>query len=217
MNTIATQKLNEFFSRFKNFNYKKDEVILRPGDVPQGISFVKTGFVRLYSFSKEGKELTLVIYKPEDFFPVVWTFRGDRPSIYYFETLSDVQIYRCPREEFVDFLDKNHDVFVEVNDHILERFQVALRRMQYLTFGNSTSKLASILMICGKDFGGEKDGGIEIQIPLTHKNIADLVGVTRETVSVELKKLEKRGLVGYNSKLIVIKDKEGLEAEAILT
>lgn len=216
MNIAAVEKLDKFFSNFRAFKYKKDEVILRPGDMPQGISFIKTGYVRLYSFSKEGKELTLVIYKPGDFFPVVWTFKGESPSIYYFETLSDVDINRSPREDFVEFVKQNNDVFTEINDHIIGRFQVALKRMQYLTFGNSTSKLASILLICGKDFGIEKNGKIEIEIPLTHKDIADLVGVTRETVSVELKKLEKRGYVGYNEKLLVIKNLKGLEEEAIL-
>ena len=121
------------------------------------------------------------------------------------------------RESFVEFLAQNNDVFLEVNEHILERFQVALKRMQYLTFGNSTSKLASILLICGRDFGEKRGDKIEIQIPLTHKDIADLVGVTRETVSVELKKMEKRGLVAYNQKMIVINDIKSLESEAILS
>lgn len=217
MANAASEKLINFFSKFKLFQYKKGETILRPGDMPQGICFVKRGYVRLYSFSKEGKELTLVIYKPGDFFPVVWAFKGQRPSEYYFETLSAVDIERAPREAFIKFIEKNYDAFLEVNDHILERFQVALKRMQYLTFGNASAKLASILLICGKDFGKKKNGNIEIQIPLTHKDIANLMGVTRETVSVELKKFDRRGLVGYNNKLLILKDQKGLEEEAILT
>ena len=217
MNMInkASEKLVIFFSKYKSYNYKKGDVILHPGDTPQGIYFLKNGFARLYSFSKEGKELTLVMYKGGDFFPVVWSFRGTR-SAYYFETLSDVVIERAPREDFMEFIKNNYDVFLEVNDHILERFQVALKRMQYLTFGNASAKLASILLICGKDFGVEKNGQIEIQVPLTHKDIANLVGIARETVSVELKKFDRAGFIGYSGKLLVIKDRKGLEKEAIL-
>ena len=217
MNANTGKSLASFFAQFRTFHYKKDEIILRPGDMPQGVYFVHLGYVRLYSFSREGKELTLIIYKKGDFFPVVWAFKVKEPSIYYFEALNKVEIQRAPRESFIEFIQKNNDAFMEVNDHILERFQTALKRMQYLAFGNSKSKLASILLICGKDFGIEKNREIEIQIPFTHKDISNLMGVTRETVSVELKQFENRRLIKYNGKLMVLKNRGGLEEEAILT
>lgn len=190
---------------------------MRAGDLPQGIYYLKKGFAKLSSVSSEGKELTLVIYKSGDFFPVVWTFFGKSPSIYSLEALTECKIARAQREIFMDFIMNNPDVFLEVTKHIITRFQVALKRMEYLTFGTASAKVASILLICGRDFGREINRQIEIQIPLTHRDIANLVGVTRETISVELKKFDRRGLIDYNQKLIIIKNKEGLEKEAILT
>ncbi|MEK7502119.1 MAG: Crp/Fnr family transcriptional regulator, partial [Patescibacteria group bacterium] len=182
------QKLDQFFSQYKLRYYKKGETFLRAGDIPQGIFFLKKGYARLYSLSSAGKELTLVIYKPGEFFPVVFTFTA-KPSIYYFETLSEVEMIRAPRENFASFIRENPDVFDEVNLHIIERFQIALRRMEYLTFGNANSRLASILLICARYFGVRSDHKeIKIPIPFTHKDIANLVGVARETVSIELKK-----------------------------
>lgn len=212
---LSKSKLYEFFSQFKTFTYSKGETILRAGDLAQGVYFVKSGYVKLNSVSKEGKELTLVIYKKGDFFPVVWSFLGVRASIYSFEAIVDTEILRSPREKFIELINADKDVFSEIIEGILVRFQTALRRMQYLTFGNAAARLASILLICGRDFGIEKSNEIEIQIPLTHKDIASLVGVTRETVSLELKRLDKKGLITHNKKLIVIKDKESLEKKAI--
>lgn len=209
-------KLHKFFTKGKLLRYKKGETILRSGDLPQGVLFLKSGYARLESISREGKELTLVIYMPGEFFPVVWTFFGERASIYDLEALTNCEIVRVPREELMDLLRINPDVFFDITKHILTRFQLALRRMTYLTFGNSASKLASILLICGREFGVKKSEGIEIQIPLTHKDISNLVGVTRETVSIELKKFDRRGLIGYNNKRIVLKDLNALEQEAIL-
>jgi len=210
-------KLKNFFLQFNALNYKKGEVMLRAGDLPQGIYYLKKGFAKLTSVSQEGKELTLVVYRAGDFFPVVWTFFGKRASIYSLATLTECQVIRAQREIFMDFIMNNTDVLLEVTKHIITRFQVALRRMEYLTFGKASAKVASILLICGRDFGRQINGQIEIQIPLTHKDIANLVGVTRETISVELKKFDRRGLIDYNQKLIIIKNKEGLEKEAILT
>lgn len=207
----------KFFSQFNVIKYSKGETILRGGDLPQGVYFIKKGFVKLSSVSKEGKELTLVQYKEGDFFPVVWTFfGGEKGSIYSFEAITDTEILRSPREIFMDFVTKHPDVFLDVTKHIITRFQSSLKRMEFLTFGNASAKLASILLICAKDFGTQKSNGVEIQIPLTHKDIANLVGVTRETVSLELKKFDKKGYIGYNKKLILIKDKDSLEKKAII-
>lgn len=204
-----------FFSQFNTSKYAKGETILRSGDMPQGVYFVKSGYVKLNSVSKDGKELTLVIYEKGDFFPVVWSFFGSSASIYSFEAITPVEILRSPREKFAEFINSHHDVYSDIVSHMLRRFQSALRRMEFLTFGNASAKLASILLICGKDFGIEKGKETEIQIPLTHKDIANLVGVTRETVSLELKRFDRKGLISYNKKLIAIKDKESLEKKAI--
>lgn len=208
--------MNKFFSQFNVIKYSKGETILRAGDNPQGVYFIKKGFVKLSSVSREGKELTLVLYKAEDFFPVVWTFfGGDRGSIYSFEAITDTEILRAPREAFMDYATSHVDVLLEQTKHIIKRFTSSLRRMEYLSFGNASAKLASTLLVCARDFGIVRGSGMEIQIPLTHKDIANLVGVTRETVSLELKRFDRKGLIGYNKKLIVIKDKEGLEKKAI--
>lgn len=214
---VQLQKLEVFFSGFKSFHYKKGETILRSGDLAQGVYLLKKGFVKLCSVSEQGKELTLIIYRPGEFFPVVWAFFGRRASIYSFETLTSVDIQRAPREEFMEFLTSNPDVFMDVTKHIITRFQIALRRMEYLTFGNASSQLASVLLICAKDFGTAIDAGIEIQVPFTHKDLANLVGVTRETVSIELKKFERAGLIRNRKRRIIIKNQKKLEKEAILS
>lgn len=188
---------------------------MRAGDLAQGVYFLKSGYAKLNSISQDGKELTMVIYKAGDFFPVVWTFFGTRPSIYSYEAIVDTKILRAPREQFIEFINTDKEIFLDVTKGIIVRFQTALRRMQYLTFGDASAKLASVLLICGRDFGVEENNKIEIQLPLTHKDIANLVGVTRETVSVELKKFDREGIIAYNKKLLIIKDKESLEKKAI--
>lgn len=217
MDNKAFNKIKKFFSQYPEQNYKKNETILRAGDMPQGVYFLEEGYVKLYSTSADGEELTLVIYQPGEFFPVVWTFFGERPSIYYFATMSPVVVRRADREPFVKFLEENPDAFMFIMLHVLDRFQRSLRRMEYLVFGNAASRLASTILSFGRTFGRDIKGKTEIQLPLTHKDFADLLGMTRETVSIQLKKFERKGFIGYNAKkLFVIKDKEKLGEEAIL-
>ncbi len=212
---IPSEKLKRFFSQFKTFHYKKGDVFLRSGDIPQGVYYIRTGYVRLYTLSLNGKELTLVIYKPGEFFPVVFTFTAD-PSVYNFETLSETTLFRAPRDKFINFINENEDVLKELTLHIIERFQVALRRMEYLTFGNAKSRLASVMVIYTKRLGERRGKSTLIPIPLTHKDISNLVGVARETVSLEIKKFADRGIINYKGKYIEIKNIKELEREANL-
>lgn len=209
MGISAAQKLNNFFSEFKKYRYKKGEVILRGGDNPQGVYFISKGYVGEYSISKEGEELTLIIFKPEDFFPIQWVF-NDRPSSHYFEAMTVIELWRCPKADFIAFIEANPEIFLELTKHIVLRLGGLMQRMEQLAFGNAYQKVASILAICAERFGKRERKNIVVQVPLTHKDIAELLGLTRETVSIEIKKLERKGTIGHRNRLIIIKDIEGL-------
>lgn len=211
----ATQKLNSFFSKFKKYHYRKNEVILRGGDSPQGVYFVNKGFVRDYTVSKEGEELTLIIHKPGDFFPTLWVFNS-RKNLHYFDAMNAVELWRCPKEDFVNFIKENPEVFFELTSRIVLRLGGIMQRMEYLAFGNAYEKVASILLILSERFGEKKGKDtIRISVPLTHKDIATLLGVTRETVSIEIKKLERKGIVSYKKRLVVVKSIKKLSVESL--
>lgn len=212
---MGEKKLENFFSQFKFLRYKKGETILRSGDIPQGVYYLKKGYVRLYSLSESGQELSLIIFKPGDFFPIMWAI-NNTPNTQYLQAMTAVELWRCPREKFVLFIKENPDVFFELTSHMLERLGGILQRMEYMAFGNAYSKVVSIILICAQRFGEKKGSEIEIQVPLTHKDIAALLGVARETVSIELKKLERKGLMKYKKRLIFIKNKKRLEKESAL-
>lgn len=136
--------LESFFARHKSFYFKRGEIVLRAGDIPQGVYCIKKGYIRLYALSEEGKELTFLIYKAGDFFPVAWTLK-EEPSLYYFQSLTPAQLKRAPRAEFLDFILKNSEVFFRLTQDMTTRFQASLRRMEYLVFGKVQQRLASLL------------------------------------------------------------------------
>lgn len=208
-------KLNNFFSNFKKFHYKKGEMILRGGDSPQGVYFIDKGYVKDYSISREGEEFTLIIFKPGDFFPMQWVF-NNKPNNHYFEAMNAVELWRCPREEFVKFIEENPEIFFELTSHILTRMGGIMQRMEYLAFGNAYQKVASILTICAERFGRREGDEVVIQVPLAHRDVANLLGLTRETTSIEIKKLERKNFIVYRGRDIVVKDMLGLRNESLL-
>jgi len=209
------KKLTQFFERFVLLHFKKGEAILRPYDTPSGIFYLKSGFVRLYSISKKGEEFTLIIFKPGDIFPLRWAI-NDSSTGYYFDAAAPVSTWRVSKKEFIAFIEENPDVLLEVTSRVLTRLGGILQRMEYLVYGNADQKIASIILLCAERFGKEVDGKTRIEVPLTHKDLANFVGISRETASIELKKFERSGLIESKNKMIIVKNRELLEKEALL-
>lgn len=210
----SLKKTEEFFSKFKLIRYKKHETILRAEEIPQGVYFLKKGYVRDYAISEQGEEFTLIIFKPGDLFPMGWVI-NNQPFVHYLESMTPTEIYRAPREKFIAFIKDNPEVFYSFTQRMVYRLSGLLDRMEHMVFGNAHQKLASILIICAIRFGIKEGKSFFIQVPLTHKDLANLVGLTRETTSLELKKFEKEGLIDYKGKNIIIKNLKRLKNESL--
>lgn len=218
MKDSSLNGLDRFFARSKSFNFKKDEVILRPGDPIPGIYFLKRGFVRLYTVSLRGEELTLLIFKSGDIFPISWSISGDLlqgQNRYFLEALTSCELKRADRREFLNFIKSNSEALFELTSRLSIRLNGLLIRSESFVFGDAKSRVASILLLCAERFGRKTDSGIEIEVPLTQSDIASLVGVVRETASIEIKKLENKGFISYHGRLLVIGDKKGLKREVL--
>lgn len=207
--------LLSFFSRFKKKTYKKGATILRAQENPPGVFYLKKGYARLYSISKNAQELTFIIYKPDDLFPTIWSIE-DQPLLYYTDALTAVEVYMAPREEFLKFIKSDNKTLFDITRRILIRFGGLLSRMEYSIFGNASDKVAAIILICAERFGKVIKQGLLIQVPLTHQDIANLLGIARETVSIEMKKLQRKNLIGYRRRCLVVKNTQKLKEESVL-
>jgi len=205
-------KIEEFFSSYKRFQYKARELILQ-GDDPTGVYYIYKGHVRLYSISASGQELTFTIFKKGDLFPIRWAFT-DNPHTYFCEAITPFEVAKAPKEKLVEFFKKDAEVSFELLSGVLQRLGGLLERMEYAVFGNAYQKVASILVICAERFGTNEGAKTVIKLPLTHKDIANLLGLTRETASVEIERLQKLGVCLREGHLITIVDLDKLKNEA---
>lgn len=215
MEEKALTQLNEFFSQYKKLTYHRRETIMRADDQPQGIYFLTKGYVRIYSVSTEGEELTLLILKAYDFFPVRWAIT-DEPVRYYYEALTSIEVQRASKEEFLGFLRENPDVFFSFSERIFRRLGGLMKRLEYLVFGNADVKVASILQMCAERFGEKKGENIVIELPLTHKEIASLVGMARETVTHAMDNLQSKGIIKQEKGHIIVTDPRALNKHSLL-
>ena len=209
-------KLNHFFLKYPLKQYSKGETILNAEEEPAGVYYLLSGFVRFYSLSPDGKELTLNIFKPGSFFPMTWALAG-KQNVYFFEAMTGAGVHIAPKKKFQEFIGNEPDLLFGFNQRLLRGVNGLLTRMEYLLFGNASQKVISTLVLMAKRFGTHESGSqVQIQIPLTHQAIADLAGLTRESTSLEMKKLEREGLIISKNKLITLLDPKKLESICLL-
>lgn len=214
MSTNKVEEFEEFFKQFRIRRYKKGETLIRADDDPQGIFCLTKGYVRQYTISTNGLELTLHILKPISYFPMVWAVNGT-PNVYFFEALTPVEVGRAPRDNVVTFIKDKPLIIFELMSELLEDYAESLTRVEHLVFSDAYRRVISVLIYIIKHFGVEHGKGYIVHHRFTQQDIATLVGVARETASGEMNKLEKKGLLKYVDHSIQFDSLNNLEQELI--
>jgi CRP/FNR family transcriptional regulator, cyclic AMP receptor protein len=206
MRNDAQEKLDKFFLNRKTVFFEKNEVIFRPEDEPQGIFYLKEGYVKMNSVFENGKELTLNIFKPGSFFPMLWAI-GEIQNDYYFTSWNKSVLYKAPKEEFLKFLTSNPEVLFDLTKRILIGLNGILTNTKFFLFGDAYHRVLASILLCALRFG-VKSGPqqLKVNIPLTHQDLANLSGITRETVSATMIKLEKEKVLSYHRHELVLFD-----------
>ena len=216
MENLINQKLLGFFLKYKKVSYRKGEYVIQAEEEPAGIFYLKKGFVKMNSIFENGSELTLNIFKPGSFFPMTWAL-GETKNTYFYQAMTDTQVLKAPKEKVLEFVKNNIDIFYDLVKRILVGFDGLLLSTQHLLYGNSESRVASAILIGAKRFGKVyKNGNVEIKLPLTHQDIAGLAGITRETATLALKKLRKKGIITQQVRKFIVKDMDELEKESFI-
>lgn len=212
MSGLLEEKLDSFFFNFKKSHYKKGEIIIQANEIPQYIYYLKNGTVRQYIISEKGNELVLNIFKPLAFFPMSHAL-NNKPSIYYFESLNDVTLYRAPKDVVLDFIRKNPDIQFDLLVRLFKGIDGLLSRMAYLMSANAYKRLIAEILLYNKRFSQTELSAKSVTIDINEHELAALTGLTRETVSRELKVLKNKELIVFAKRKLTINDISLLESE----
>jgi CRP-like cAMP-binding protein len=216
MSKSVSEKLTEFFSFSKTYDYKKGEIFLRSEDPPPGVFYLEDGFIKMNSIFADGRELTLNIFKPGTYFPMTWVI-ANIPNSNYYLAMTNLKVKKMPKDTFLKFLNQNPDILWEFTTRILIGLDGLLTNIQYQMTGDAYHRLAAAVLLCARRFG-EKDsnGQIDIMLPLTHQDLANIAGVTRETASVAIGKLKKLKIISFNYRHLFVKNSDELNRISLL-
>jgi CRP-like cAMP-binding protein len=205
--------LSKFFMNGHSVRHSKGEVIVVGDDSNPEVYYLSKGFVKVYSIDDQGDEYTHIIYKAGDIFPFIWALKGLKRHVFY-EAIESIVLWKLPKENFLEYLKAHTDsVSYSVLMQLADQFNIYADRLDNLQYKSAYERVVYRLLFLGGRFGKKQGEKIVIDAPITHKIIASSINLARESVSRELEKLTKKGLIGSEDGRIVIKNVQLLSGE----
>ena len=177
---------------------------------PRGVFVLCAGEVKLSISSSGGKTLNLRIAKPGEILGLMATISGI-PYEVTAETLHPCQVAYVRRDDFLCFIGKHPEVYQGAVRQLSTLYSGACEQLR--TVGLSASvpeRLARVLLEWSSDPQNTKQN-TQIKLPLTHEEIAEFIGTTRETVTRTLSEFKNRNLVALQGSTLMISDRAALE------
>ena len=203
----AVESLAEISS---SATYPKGAILFVEGQEPRGVFVICNGRVKLTASSAEGKSLITRIAEAGEVVGLPGTISG-KPYELTAEALEPIQANFIPREVFLQFLKEHGEAALRVAEMLSEIYHSTHREIRYLGLsGTASQKLARFLL----DFTGSQpieSGTVRATMTLTHEEIAEMIGASRETVTRLFGSFKKKGLIEVHGSTLVLKSRKALQ------
>lgn len=197
--------------------YPKGALLFVEGQNPRGVFVLCHGRAKLSTSSADGKTIILKIAEPGEILGLSATVSGKAYEVTA-ELMEPSQANFITRLDFLNFLRDHGDASLRVAEQLSKNYHTAYEEIRSLGLSHSAAqKLAKLLLEWAQDGKGKatKDakgkGEVRLTVTLTHEEIAQLIGTSRETVTRALADLKKKQLVQVNGSTVVLRNKAALE------
>lgn len=176
------------------------EPILYQGEVPRHAYIITEGIVKTYDIGGAGDEKIINFMSVGDLLPPAWVFKKAPVSLYYYDAFTPCSFYRVPRDELLNAIKTTPEITHFMFEHYAASFVGSLLEINALEQSKGNEKIIHMLQYLLMRFPSKQNqpnGWERIDLRITHQDLANMTGLTRETTSTELNKLRRKGIVEY--------------------
>jgi CRP/FNR family cyclic AMP-dependent transcriptional regulator len=203
----AAQRLNEIKSTAV---YPKSAMLFIEGQQPRGVFVLCVGKAKLSTSSREGKTIITKISESGDVLGLNAVI-SNRPYEVTAEMMEPGQGNFIPRDSFMRFLKDFPEVAVRVAQQLSRNYYTAYEEIRTLGLSASPSEKFAKLLLSWSSKTMQDDGSSQVKLTLTHEEIAEIIGTTRETVSRLFSEFKKKQLMQLKGATLVIRSRVALE------
>jgi CRP/FNR family cyclic AMP-dependent transcriptional regulator len=185
-------------------------VLFNERDAASGIYFVVEGEVKLSMNSAEGKRLILRIARKGEVLGLASALSG-RPCEMTAETLYPAKIACVRRSDFLTFLSHHPEAYRTVTEELSRSYDRACDQLRTVGLSSSAPEKLARLLLEWSESGQATERGTRCRIPLTHGEIGEFIGASRETVTRTLSSFKSRHLIIFNGSTVMIPSRAALQ------
>lgn len=197
---ISESELAMLSSKAVTRVFPKHSVIINEGDASDALYVVNTGRVKVFLGDEEGKEIVLNTHGPGDYFGEV-AMLDNAPRSASVVTLEKTSISLLSKNDFEVCLSRNPKLALQVIRDLASRLRVSTENVRSLALLDVYGRVARLLLQLAEDTNGQ----LIVKEKLTHQDIADRVGSSREMITRILKDLKSGGYIEIEDRHITIK------------
>jgi len=212
---IPEERLAELEQHCRARMFRRGSPIYLPADQADGVLLLASGRAKICSFTHEGKQAILAFIEPGELFGELAIFDRDEREEYA-EALDACTVVLIPGAEMRQIMEEIPQVALGVTKIIGLRRRRIERRLKSLLFKSNRERLVHLLLELAEQYGTQTPEGTELGIKLSHQDLANVIGSTRETATVVLGELQAQGHLKLGRRKIVIRDLQRLAGSANL-
>ena len=190
MNNLTSSAIKKYFPDAMERTYTAGQVIIYDGDAPTLVRFIKSGAVKFYDTDSDGREKIMHIGGSGSIFPLFYSFEGKDSVNGFYATITKTEVIAIPLVEFQNKLKTSPDYAFQMLQWYAEEMDHIVSRLKSLEKSSAKQKILQALYYLSNQHATVSRNQTKwyaINFPLTQQTLADLTGLTRETVNITLK------------------------------
>lgn len=193
--------------------FPRKSLVYAPADGEPTVLVLASGRVKIYDLTGEGRETILAFIEQGELFGELTVLDGE-PRQEFAEAAEDSEVLAIPADDFLALLESRADLALSVTRLVGLRRRRIENRLRNILFLPSRARLVRLLIELVEAHGELLGTRYAIRFPLTHQDLASLIGVTRETVTLTLGQLQEEGLIAIERQRVIVTSMRRLRQEA---
>ena len=198
--SLSNAELDHLINKMLVKQFEKNETILYEEDTNEFMYIILLGKVKVIRTTEDGKEIILAIHQSGSFFGEMSLIDGKTSPASVVAT-EDSLISIISKTDFFSIIFSQNKITKNLLEILCERLRKSWDTIQLLNFNNAAQRTKMLFFMLSEEYGEKAPEGIILNIKLTHQDISDMTGLTRETVTRVIDKFQK------NKEITILKDK----------
>ncbi len=211
---LPSEELAKVESRCRTRTFPRSSPVYLPADEANGVLLLASGRVKICSVSAEGKQAILAFIEPGELFGELALFDASEREEYA-EAVEASTVVLIPAVEVQRLMEAYSHVSMGITKLVGLRRKRIERRLKYLLFRSNRERLVHLLLELAEQYGNRTAAGVQLSIKLSHQDLANIIGSTRETTTTLLGELQLEGYLKLGRRQLTITNIDRLAASVL--